>query len=65
MILDTIVARKKEEVAELKRKGIVLPRAFADFEPAPRGFRKALVAHEGVAVIAEVKKASPSTGVIS
>jgi len=65
MILDTIVARKKEEVAELRRKGVRLPDAYADFSPAPRGFRNALLQHEGVSVIAEVKKASPSKGVIS
>jgi len=65
MILDTIVARKREEVAELKGKGIILPKGYEDFKPSPRGFRKALIDHEGVAVIAEVKKASPSKGVIS
>ena len=64
MILDTIVARKKEEVAALKKTGIHLPREFADFQPAPRGFRKALLDCAGVAVIAEAKKASPSKGVI-
>jgi indole-3-glycerol phosphate synthase len=65
MILDTIVARKKEEVAELKKKGIHLPAPFRDREvPPPRGFRRALVEYPGVSVIAEVKKASPSKGVI-
>lgn len=64
MILDTIVARKKEEVLVLKKKGIHLPSEFADFRPNPRGFRKALVDCPGVAVIAEAKKASPSKGVI-
>jgi len=61
MILDTIVARKKEEVAELHQKGIFAP----DMEIAPpRGFFDALVKYDGVAVIAEAKKASPSKGVI-
>ncbi len=65
MILDTIVARKKEEVAELKKKGIHLPEEFRDCEIAPpRGFRQALISYPGVSVIAEVKKASPSKGVI-
>lgn len=65
MILDTIVARKKEEVAELRRKGIHLPAQFQDKEIAPpRGFRRELITYPGVSVIAEVKKASPSKGVI-
>ncbi len=65
MILDTIVARKKEEVALLKANGISLPDAFKEKKrDAPRGFRKALVDYPGVAIIAEAKKASPSKGVI-
>ncbi len=61
MILDTIVARKYEEVAALKERGLpVLERPA----PPPRGFLRALVAAPGVAVIAEAKKASPSKGVI-
>jgi indole-3-glycerol phosphate synthase len=61
MILDTIVARKKEEVAALKARGLAAP----DLEIAPpRGFIRALTDCAGVAVIAEVKKASPSKGVI-
>ena len=65
MILDTIVARKKEEVSLLKAKGIHLPPEFAHkaIDP-PRGFRQALIDYPGVAIIAEVKKASPSKGVI-
>lgn len=65
MILDRIVARKRIEVAELKAKGIRLPEAFRDktIDP-PRGFRQALVDYPGVSIIAEVKKASPSKGVI-
>jgi indole-3-glycerol phosphate synthase len=61
MILDTIVARKKEEVAKLLARGISPP-AF-DIPPA-RGFRKALTAAPGIAIIAEAKKASPSKGII-
>ena len=65
MILDKIVERKRDEVAQLKRKGIVLPLAFRgrQIDP-PRGFRQALLDYDGVAIIAEVKKASPSKGVI-
>lgn len=61
MILDTIVARKYEEVAALKERG--LPQREQPVEP-PRGFIRALTAAPGVAIIAEAKKASPSKGVI-
>lgn len=61
MILDTIVARKREEVAALKKNGISTPDCRVD---KPRGFMRALVDHGPVAIIAEAKKASPSKGVI-
>ncbi len=66
MILDKIVARKKEEVAQLKKKGITLPAEYdrTSIDP-PRGFSRALTAYGGIAIIAEVKKASPSKGIIS
>jgi len=60
-ILDTIVARKKEEVAKLKVEGIKGP--GHPVEP-PRGFIQALTRPSEIAVIAEVKKASPSKGII-
>lgn len=65
MILDTIVAKKRQEVDELRSRGISLPVQFQDkiIDP-PRGFRRALLGYPGVSVIAEVKKASPSKGVI-
>lgn len=61
MILDTIVAQKREEVARLQTQGIVGPEE--EIAP-PRGFVQALTGFDGVAVIAEAKKASPSKGVI-
>ena len=65
MILDKIVAQKRIEVAYLKSEGIRLPAAYADKQiDPPRGFRQALLDYFGVAIIAEVKKASPSKGVI-
>lgn len=64
-ILDTIVATKKREVEILRREGIRLPADFAEVGPQPpRGFRSSLIDFEGVSIIAEVKKASPSKGVI-
>jgi len=62
MILDTIVERKKQEVALLKAKGIGRPELPVD---PPRGFIQALTQSSEIAVIAEAKKASPSKGVIS
>ncbi len=61
MILDTIVSRKREEVAALKRQGLSAP---AGPVAPPRGFVRALTGYPGVAIIAEAKKASPSKGII-
>ena len=61
MILDTIVAHKREEVARLHALGLGEP--AGEISP-PRGFRQALTRYAGVAIIAEAKKASPSKGVI-
>ena len=68
-ILATIVKHKRDEVAALLREeslAAVRGRA-ADAEDIPRGFAAALrSAHESgwTAVIAEVKKGSPSKGII-
>ena len=61
MILDTIVKRKKEEVQKLLAQGWEKPEQEIS---GPRGFREAILAYDGVAIIAEAKKASPSKGVI-
>ena len=61
MILDKIVARKKEEVADLLSRGTAEPPGQVD---PPRGFLQSLIDFDGIAVIAEAKKASPSKGVI-
>jgi len=67
-ILDTILARKAEEVRE-RRTRVPLEELIARCRdlPDPRGFADALEAKIAVgwpAVIAEIKKASPSKGVI-
>ena len=62
MILDTIVIQKKREVALLKAHGVSRPEM--DVDP-PRGFMQALTQSSEIAVIAEVKKGSPSKGIIS
>lgn len=67
-VLKKILDRKAEEVAERKRQRSLgeLKQLASSADPA-RGFRQALsdrVAQGKAAVIAEVKKASPSKGVI-
>ena len=65
MILDDIIAHKRLEVAERKAR---VPQATLTERPlyqAPRrGFRAALAREPSPAVVAELKRASPSRGVI-
>jgi len=67
MFLDRIVADKKAEVARLKERtsAAELLRRAEDLPP-PRGFRAALAerARREIGLIAEIKKASPSKGLI-
>ena len=66
-ILDEIMAHKRTEVAERKaRRPVAELRTAAESQPPTRGFAAALkrAAADGTAVIAEVKKASPSKGLI-
>lgn len=67
-VLQKILARKAEEIAQLKsRITLAELEAQARAADAPRGFARALqaqVARKEAAIIAEVKKASPSKGVI-
>lgn len=64
-ILDKIVDRKRQEIEEAKRElpEDKLERRLVGAGPV-RDFRKALESGAGVQVIAEVKKASPSAGVL-
>lgn len=65
MILDDIIAYKRQEVS-WSRERMPLADVIAmarDMEPV-RGFGRALSAGGGIRLIAEVKKASPSKGVI-
>ncbi len=67
-ILERILQRKREEVAERRRvRPLDELRERVPHAPAPRGFARAIeraIADGRPAVIAEVKKASPSKGVI-
>ena len=67
-ILDTIMARKRDEVAaRRKRHSLADQEAFAREASPVRGFTRSLqrrIADGAPGVIAEIKKASPSKGVI-
>ena len=67
-ILDKILAVKKDEVAALKKRhSLSSLRELASAQDMPRGFARALqakVAAGSAGVIAEIKKASPSKGLI-
>ncbi len=60
-ILDTIVSHKLHEVADAKKRGLVWPNRDM---PGHRDFRKALLQGPGLSIIAEVKMASPSKGLL-
>lgn len=63
-ILARICEAKREEIAALRAGDLDALDRRARAASAPRGFRTALAGAPGVAVIAEVKKASPSAGLI-
>ncbi|PAU62588.1 indole-3-glycerol-phosphate synthase [Pseudomonas sp. PIC25] len=67
-VLEKIIARKAEEVAERRaRLGLAELEQLARDADAPRGFAQALLEQakrKQPAVIAEIKKASPSKGVL-
>ncbi len=67
-ILDRICAEKRKQVAEQKgRRAISEVLARAKDQAPPRGFKKALeagIAQRGLGLICEIKKASPSAGLL-
>lgn len=64
-ILDKIVATKQREVAAAKQaRSLAELQEATSHAPPPRDFFAALAASEEIALIAEVKKASPSKGII-
>lgn len=63
-VLDRIIAYKREEVAARRAaRPLRVVEAEANAQPSPRGFTDALK-HRAPALIAEIKKASPSKGLI-
>ena len=66
MILDQIVAHKTQEVESLKKAVplSVLKETLRTTPESPRGFREALERSSTISLIAEIKKASPSAGLI-
>ncbi len=61
--LGQILDRKREEIEALRARGVELERA-AEEAPPPRGWRAALDLPGRVALIAEVKRKAPSSGVL-
>ena len=65
MILDEIVQHKRGEVAESRRwRPLEEVRTRAGDAPPPRDLRRALAERPDVALIAEIKRSSPSAGLI-
>jgi len=63
-ILERICRAKRREIAALRKSDAAALAQAVDRQSRPRGFRAALESAAGVALIAEVKKASPSVGLI-
>src|SRR5580700_4016114 len=64
-VLDRIVASKRQEIADSRQRvSLTALRRQAECAPPPRSFRAALEQGPRFGIIAEVKKASPSAGVL-
>jgi indole-3-glycerol phosphate synthase len=61
-MLDRIIARKREEVSERRLRRPLA--ALREFPPPPRRDFTAAIAAPGLSVIAEIKRRSPSRGVL-
>lgn len=65
-VLDQIMDWKRDEVpAQMAEVSLAEVKAFARLAPAALDFAGALTAHRGASLIAEVKRASPSKGLIA
>lgn len=65
-VLDQIMDWKREEVpAQMAEVSLAEVKAFARLAPEPIDFAAALTARPGASLIAEVKRASPSRGLIA
>ena len=65
-VLDQIMDWKREEVpAQMAQVSLAEAKAFARLAPDPIDFAGALTAQRGASLIAEVKRASPSRGLIA
>jgi indole-3-glycerol phosphate synthase len=65
-VLDLIMAHKRDEVPkQMQKVSFAQVKAFAQVAPAPLDFAAALQARAGASLIGEVKRASPSKGLIA
>jgi len=63
--LARIVSHKRDELANAQKKlSLATLQQMAQTQAPPRDFRRALTSGKNLAVIAEMKKSSPSTGVL-